>query len=279
MTSKSTMKTLSDRTVNHHADAYSPLRLEEGQNRQQLRQHRQGGSIVEEHLAGLRVPNNSSNTVNATTITELSKKDKNLEIIIRERMNGDEDETGGNKMSIVDHEENGKELDMYTLTNIETRGMKIEKAVKEIFDFENGGKDDEGGRSDDQVDEKNIVSSGVVWMNEFPMDLTAWDWDPSLERFRKGTGFGESPICVTETDHFDEYDRTFKLRSPSAMEGQESSGPFVGIPDDMDQDDISDIFEGDFKPFTFKDPLPSLKTANGSKAPQDTGTFRTAWYV
>ena len=284
MTSKSTMKTLSERTVNRKDDASSLRRLEEGQVRQQLRQLRQGGSIVEGHLAGLMIPNNSSKTVTATTTsttTEMDKQYISLKKIIRERMYDGEEDTGGNKMTFDDHEENGKKPDnMYapvTLTDIATPDMESAKTGKEIFDFENGQKHRGGGRSDDQTKEKNIVSPGFVWMNELPMDLTAWDWYPSLEGLRKGTEFGESPICVTEIDQFNEYDRTFKLRAPSSMGRQESSGTSVGIADDRDQDDISDFFEDDFKPSTLQDPLPSLKTADGS-----TGTLGTdcnVWFL
>eukprot|EP00529_Nitzschia_sp_RCC80_P017849 CAMPEP_0113495034 /NCGR_PEP_ID=MMETSP0014_2-20120614/29406_1 /TAXON_ID=2857 /ORGANISM="Nitzschia sp." /LENGTH=855 /DNA_ID=CAMNT_0000388929 /DNA_START=571 /DNA_END=3138 /DNA_ORIENTATION=- /assembly_acc=CAM_ASM_000159 len=297
MTSTTSMKTLSEDNVNHQADTGTcfPRRLEERQNRQYLQQLREqgmkqvqgqsqsqlhhhnhnrtrggavGSGIVEEHLAGLGLPNNSSKTATTNSITENNENVKTLKQIIRERMQDGEEEAGGKKVIIDDDFEN--ELDMYApvaLSDIETYDMESERVGREIFDFEFGRKHQGGRRDDDQVEEKGFVSSGVVWINELPMDLTAWDWYPSLEGLRKGKGFGESPVCVTETDHFTEYDRINFLQAPSALEGQAGSGPSIEMTDDMDEEDFSNVFEDDFKPSTFKDPLPSLKTAGGSKAP------------
>eukprot|EP00529_Nitzschia_sp_RCC80_P006305 CAMPEP_0113496192 /NCGR_PEP_ID=MMETSP0014_2-20120614/29995_1 /TAXON_ID=2857 /ORGANISM="Nitzschia sp." /LENGTH=1477 /DNA_ID=CAMNT_0000390107 /DNA_START=130 /DNA_END=4562 /DNA_ORIENTATION=- /assembly_acc=CAM_ASM_000159 len=297
MASTTTMKTLLEDNVNHQADTGTcfPRRLEERQNRQYLQQLREqgmkqvqgqsqsqlhhhnhnrtrggavGSGIVEEHLAGLGLPNNSSKTATTNSITENNENVKTLKQIIRERMQDGEEEAGGKKVIIDDDFEN--ELDMYApvaLSDIETYDMESERVGREIFDFEFGRKHQGGRRDDDQVEEKGFVSSGVVWINELPMDLTAWDWYPSLEGLRKGKGFGESPVCVTETDHFTEYDRINFLQAPSALEGQAGSGPSIEMTDDMDEEDFSNVFEDDFKPSTFKDPLPSLKTAGGSKAP------------
>mmetsp|Transcript_59289 Transcript_59289/g.144979 ORF Transcript_59289/g.144979 Transcript_59289/m.144979 type:complete len:856 (-) Transcript_59289:134-2701(-) len=297
MASTTTMKTLLEDNVNHQADTGTcfPRRLEERQNRQYLQQLREqgmkqvqgqsqsqlhhhnhnrtrggavGSGIVEEHLAGLGLPNNSSKTATTNSITENNENVKTLKQIIRERMQDGEEEAGGKKVIIDDDFEN--ELDMYApvaLSDIETYDMESERVGREIFDFEFGRKHQGGRRDDDQVEEKGFVSSGVVWINELPMDLTAWDWYPSLEGLRKGKGLGESPVCVTEADHFTEYNRINFLRAPSGMEGQADLGPSIEMTDDMDEEDISNVFEDDFKPSTFKDPLPSLKTVGGSKDP------------
>mmetsp|Transcript_59287 Transcript_59287/g.144971 ORF Transcript_59287/g.144971 Transcript_59287/m.144971 type:complete len:867 (-) Transcript_59287:134-2734(-) len=305
MTSTTSMKTLSEDNVNHQADTGTcfPRRLEQRQKRQHLQQqhhqlHEQGmkqvqgqskwqllhhnhnsnrggavgSGLVEEHLDGLRIPHNSSKAATTNSITEKNKNVKTLKQIIRERLQDVEEETGGKKMIFDDDDDDDfeNERDMYApvaLSDIGTYDMESERVGREIFDFEYG-RNHQGDRGDDdQGEEKGAKSSGVVWINELPMDLTAWDWYPSLEGLRKGKGFGESPVCVTETDHFTEYDRINFLQAPSALEGQAGSGPSIEMTDDMDEEDFSNVFEDDFKPSTFKDPLPSLKTAGGSKAP------------